>query len=653
MFSDNPLLAQLKQQIQENLPKKEGTVKATDKGFGFLDLDGKKSIFIPPPFMKKCLHGDRVSAIIRTENGKDNAEPEELIEHGLTRFVGRVKRHKGKLLVAPDSPSFKRTTLLAKTKIGISADSLNEGDWVVANLINHPLTNKQPFLVEITELVATANDKIAPWWVTLAENDLPNTEPDGCDEWVLNDDNNVNRVDLTHLPFITIDGESTKDMDDALYASKNSDGSTQLIIAIADPTAYIASDSAMDKVARDRGFTIYLPGRNIPMLPRDLADNLCSLIEGEVRPSLCCKVTISEDGSISSDIEFLLANIRSHGQLSYNQVSDWLENVDDCWQPTSTLEPVLSTLNEISILRSSWRERNAIVFKDRPDYRFELDKESNVVAIHTEHRRSANKLVEEAMVTANICAGHVLASKLDAGVFNIHHGLKSDKVSAALELVGTSTESNSNFAEEELNTLEGFCRLRRQISEHGDNYLDYRFRKFQSYGETSNKPAAHFAMGLDLYATWTSPIRKYGDMINHRLLKSIIIEKEPDNLPDEFIGQELALHKKHHRIAERKIADWLYCLILQPEVKNKTVYQGEIFDIGRAGMRVNILENGATAFIPLSLIIDDKDKIMANVDEGKVMIENSIAYKLGDSLELQLHEVNQSTRSIVAKIANK
>lgn len=649
MFSDNPLLAQLKQQIQENLPKKEGTVKATDKGFGFLDLDGKKSIFIPPPFMKKCLHGDRISAIIRTDNGKDNAEPEELVEHGLTRFVGRVKRQKGKLLVAPDSPSFKRTTLLAKTKIGISADSLNEGDWVVANLINHPLTNKKPFLVEITELVATANDKIAPWWVTLAENNLPNTEPEGIDEWVLNDAQGVNRIDLTDLPFITIDGESTKDMDDALYASKNSDGTIELIVAIADPTAYIASDSEMDKVARDRGFTIYLPGRNIPMLPRDLADNLCSLIEGEIRPSLCCKVTIGSDGSISKDIEFFLANIRSHSQLSYTQVSDWLEGVENSWCPSPSLEPVITALNEASQLRATWRELNAIVFKDRPDYRFELDAQSNVVAIHTEQRRSANKLVEEAMVTANICAGHILANKLNTGIFNIHHGLKSDKVTAALDLVAASSDSETQFSEDEIKTLDGFCRLRRQISKLEDNYLDYRFRKFQSYGETSNTPSAHFAMGLDLYATWTSPIRKYGDMINHRLLKSIIIGQESTQLPDDTVGQELALHKKHHRMAERKIADWLYSLILHPEVKNNTIYQGEIFDIGRAGLRVNIIENGATAFIPLSLIIDDKERIIANVDEGKVMIDDSCAYKLGDTLNLQLHEVNQATRSIVAK----
>ena len=126
----------------------------------------------------------------------------------------------------------------------------------------------------------------------LAENDLPNSEPKGIDQWQILDDTALERRDISHLPFVTIDGESTKDMDDALYIEKSESGDFKLVVAIADPTAYIVPDSEMDKVARERGFTIYLPGRNIPMLPRDLADDLCSLMENELRPALCCSVTI-------------------------------------------------------------------------------------------------------------------------------------------------------------------------------------------------------------------------------------------------------------------------------------------------------------------------------------------------------------------------
>lgn len=357
MFQDNPLLAQLKQQIQENLPKKEGTIKATEKGFGFLEVDSKTSFFIPPAYMKKCMHGDKVIAIIRTENEREVAEPQELVEQMLNRFIGRVKMFKGKLNVVPDHPQLKKMSLKAKTKKGLNPQEFAEGDWVVGHLIRHPLKDDNGFFVEISEKITDADDKIAPWWVTLAENDLPNSEPAGIDDWQIKDDADLERIDMTHIPFVTIDGESTKDMDDALYAKKNDAGDFELTIAIADPTAYITPDDEMDKVARERGFTIYLPGRNIPMLPRDLADELCSLIEGEIRPALCCTVTVSKDGVIGDDIQFFAANIKSHARLAYDNVSDWLETGScEKWQPSEEITAIVRDLYEFSQARAEWRE---------------------------------------------------------------------------------------------------------------------------------------------------------------------------------------------------------------------------------------------------------------------------------------------------------
>ncbi|MEF1184811.1 exoribonuclease II, partial [Vibrio sinaloensis] len=582
MFQDNPLLAQLKQQIQENLPKKEGTIKATEKGFGFLEVDSKTTYFIPPPYMKKCMHGDKVKAIIRTEKEREQAEPEELLEQGLNRFIGRVKLFKGKLNVAPDHPQLKKLSLKAKTRKGIKSDDLKEGDWVVAQLIRHPLKGDNGFFVEITEKITDADDKIAPWWVTLAQNDLPNSEPAGIDNWEIIDDEDLERLDMTHIPFVTIDGESTKDMDDALYAKKTETGGYELTIAIADPTAYITPDSEMDKVARERGFTIYLPGRNIPMLPRDLADELCSLIENQQRPALCCRVTVSKEGVIGDDIAFFAANIKSHARLAYDHVSDWIENgASEAWQPSDEIAQVVRDLYEFSLARADWREKNAVVFPDRPDYRFELSEDNDVVAIHADMRRSANRLVEEAMITANICAGKTLQATFDSGVFNTHAGFKPEKIEDVVKLVNPNGELP--FTAESVATLEGFAALRRWLTEQETSYLDNRIRKSQAYSEIGNKPLPHYAMGLELYATWTSPIRKYGDMINHRMLKAHILGKEPVQTADETVGEELALHRKHHKIAERNVGDWLYARTLADEPAKETKFHGEIFDINRAG----------------------------------------------------------------------
>ncbi len=648
MFQDNPLLAQLKQQIQENLPKKEGTIKATEKGFGFLEVDSKTSYFIPPPYMKKCMHGDKVKAIIRTEKEREQAEPEELLEQGLNRFIGRVKLFKGKLNVAPDHPQLKKLSLKAKTRKGIKSDDLKEGDWVVAQLIRHPLKGDNGFFVEITEKITDADDKIAPWWVTLAQNDLPNSEPAGIDNWEIIDDEDLERLDMTHIPFVTIDGESTKDMDDALYAKKTEAGDFELTIAIADPTAYITPDSEMDKVARERGFTIYLPGRNIPMLPRDLADELCSLIENQQRPALCCRVTVSKEGVIGDDIAFFAANIKSHARLAYDHVSDWIENgASEAWQPSDEIAQVVRDLYEFSLARADWREKNAVVFPDRPDYRFELSEDNDVVAIHADMRRSANRLVEEAMITANICAGTTLQVTFDSGVFNTHAGFKPEKIEDVVKLV--NPEGELPFTAESVATLEGFAALRRWLAEQETSYLDNRIRKSQAYSEIGNKPLPHYAMGLELYATWTSPIRKYGDMINHRMLKAHILGKEPVQTADETVGEELALHRKHHKIAERNVGDWLYARTLADEPAKETKFHGEIFDINRAGMRVRLVENGAAAFIPGSLILANKERLECNADEGTISIDKEVVYRLGDVLEVVLSDVNQESRSIVAK----
>ncbi|PSW27268.1 exoribonuclease II [Photobacterium phosphoreum] len=646
MFQDNPLLAQLKKQIQETLPKKEGYIKATDRGFGFLETDNKESIFIPPVYMKNVMHGDRVIAVLRTEKEREVAEPQELVEQSITRFIGRVKLIRNRLHVIPDHPQLKEA-IKARAAKGLNPETLKEGDWVVAELTRHPLAgSNQPFFCEVNEKITDSNDKIAPWWVTLARHQLPNAEPAPQDSWAMLDEG-IERQDLTDLPFITIDGESTKDMDDALYTVANDDGSFEITIAIADPTSYIAVGDKMDDEARERGFTIYLPGRNIPMLPRELSDELCSLIENEKRPVLCCRVSIDNTGVIQDDITFFGAWIKSKGRLSYNNVSDFLENGHcDNWTPNAVIEQQIVALQGFAILRSDWRMANAVVFPDRPDYRFELSEDNDVVAIHTDLRRIANRMIEEAMITANICAGRALQEKFATGVFNVHSGFHQEKLDTAMEFI---TNAEAPFTKEEIVTLEGFSALRRWLNTLDSTYLDNRLRKFQAYSEVANTPAPHYAMGLDVYATWTSPIRKYGDMINHRLLKALITGNEPSQKPDDNVGDEIANHRRHHRMAERDVSDWLYVRLLKDAVKKETIFKAEIFDINRAGMRVRLLENGAAAFIPGSLIVDNKERIVCSGELGIISIDGVKEYQLGDTFDVKLAEVRAATRQLVAK----
>ncbi len=645
MFQDNPLLAQLKQQIKENIPKKEGTIKATEKGFGFLEVDSKTSYFIPPVYMKKVMHGDKVVALIRTEKEKEVAEPDELIEQNLHRFIGRVKMIRDRVNVVPDNPQIK-DAIRAKSVKGLPLSELKEGDWVVATLFQHPLTNDKGFFCEISKKITDADDKIAPWWVTLAKHDLPNQEPLPQDSWSMIDEA-LERTDLTDVPFVTIDSASTKDMDDALHAVRNEDGTFTLTIAIADPTAYVEANTALDKEARERGFTIYLPGRNIPMLPRELSDNLCSLIEDEIRPAICCRVIVQPDGTLSPNPEFFAASIKSHARLAYDNVSDYLEQ-GECaqWAPSEIIADQVQTLYKLAKSRINWRETHAVTFQDRPDYRFELNSDNDVVAIHTDSRRIANRIVEEAMITANICAGNILNQHFQAGIFNSHIGFNAEKIE---DIVALANEHGADTSAEALLTLEGFSALRRWLNQQETTYLDNRIRKYQSYSEIGVDPAPHFAMGLETYATWTSPIRKYGDMVNHRLLKAIILGKPDVEKPDSAISEQLASHRRLHRMAERDVADWLYARFLDKDVAEKTVFNAEIFDINRAGMRVRLLDNGAMAFVPAPVILDNKERIECNQELGQIMVDGVVEFQLGDIVDVNIIDIKQTTRSIIGK----
>lgn len=643
MFQDNPLLAQLKQQLHSQTPRAEGVVKATEKGFGFLEVDAQKSYFIPPPQMKKVMHGDRIVAVIHTEKERESAEPEELIEPFLTRFVGKVQGKNDRLSIVPDHPLLK-DAIPCRAARGVQHE-FKEGDWAVAEMRRHPLKGDRSFYADLTQYITFADDHFVPWWVTLARHNLEKEAPNGVATEML--DEGLERQDLTALNFVTIDSASTEDMDDALYAEELADGRLQLTVAIADPTAWIAEGSKLDNTAKIRAFTNYLPGFNIPMLPRELSDDLCSLRANEVRPALACRMIIAADGTIDDDIAFFAATIESKAKLAYDNVSDWLEN-NGTWQPDNEgIAQQIRLLHRICLSRSEWRHHHALVFKDRPDYRFVLGEKGEVLDIVAEPRRIANRIVEESMIAANLCAARVLRDKLGFGIYNVHTGFdpaNADALAALLKTHGLHVDA------EEVLTLEGFCKLRRELDAQPSGFLDSRIRRFQSFAEISTEPGPHFGLGLEAYATWTSPIRKYGDMINHRLLKAVI-KGEAIARPQEDITQQMAERRRLNRMAERDVGDWLYARFLNDKAGTNTRFAAEIIDVSRGGMRVRLVDNGAIAFIPAPFLYAVRDELVCSQENGTVQIKGETVYKVTDVIDVTIAEVRMETRSIIARPA--
>lgn len=652
MLFDNEALQALKQKFEEGKVKKEGVVKSTDRGFGFLECSDRESYFIPPRYMRNVLHGDRVVAVIEPgeRDKKEQAIPEKLVESALDRFVAQVKTVDGRLRVVSDDVNIK-IEINAEDARGDKSIALEDGDYVVCRLKTHALQDKH-FKARITEFVAKKDDPKVPWTVSLRALDLP-LEPPHADPGSLKYKDDFEHQDLTSIPFVTIDSEKTKDMDDALYASMEGDVFV-LYVAIADPTAYIYPGDPLDKVAARNAFSIYLPGRDIPMLPRELSDDLCSLKEGEIRSSLVARLEVAKDGEILFDrTKFMLAKIKSYRRLVYNQVSDFLEQGtrSEGFDPDQTVEDNLRCLLEFAKARDQYRQTHGAAFRNRPDYDFVLNDDGALDHIEVNYRRSANQIVEECMISANLAAGYVLANNYHGGVFNLHEGFdlkhKSEVVSL-LSSLGCEEGDESPYS-----TIQGFSAVRRLANSKESPYFDCRIRKLQQFSKISSKPGPHFALGVENYATFTSPIRKFGDMVNHRLLKALTTgHTEQAKLPSDDMIEHMNIARRLNRTVERDVKDWLYVDYLKGDLEKHTVFKAEVFDISRSGMRLIMVDNGAIGFLPASMIGADKHLFELNANTGELLVNNQVKLRLGDIIEVKISSLNRDTRSIVLSLVH-
>jgi len=649
MFKDNALLAQLKQNIQEDLPKVEGKVKATDKSYGFLEVDKNKSYFIAPPNMKKVMHGDIIRATLHTDKGKEQAVPVTLLAPALDTFIAKISRHNNKLVLMPPAP-YKGQPLPSQIE---KEGKYQQDDFVMASLANHPLTTENDnkrVSAKVESLISKSDDSDAPWLVTLAKHNLQGlglatAAPDEPTSWSLND-HGVVRQDLSDRLFFTIDGETTQDMDDAICVSLLDNGNWQLQVAVADPSAYIDTDSEIDQQARARGYTHYLTGQHITMLPPSISHDICSLRADEQRPALVCTMEITPRGKLLDNASFTLAWITSKARLNYPQVTNFINGTSD-WQPDLALDSALHQLNALAFSRSVWRAQNSQLFDSRPDYRLVLNEHKRIAKIDVEHQDIARTMVEEAMVCANFSGAALLNQHKQNGVFNTHPGFEAEKSEKLAKLLA---EHGYIYHKDHLLTPTGFCQLQRELTSRNDNYFSARLRKFQLYANISHTPQPHHGLGVMAYATWTSPIRKFGDLLNHRLIKSILHSELPAPKVSELDCEKLKEQRDNQRIVERDINNWLYIDYLATDLRDETQFKAQVFNINRGGLMAKVAENGAVVFIPLNNLTKDRKGSKIDTELGNITINGQVAYQLNDFITVQLTDLNPDRLSITGKV---
>lgn len=640
MLNDSNLsqLKQLKQQIEQQKEYADGVVKGTQRKFGFVVLDDGREIFLDPEEMQKVFPGDRVRILIihqpnEEKKGKNSkiklsGTLEKLIDSPLNTFAGRyVVKGKGHF-VEPDLPRLNRWIFIPPA----ARKNAKDGDYIHCKISRHAYPHGKPQAKILT--VIGAENKLgieADYMINKFQ-----LAPDWPQDWQqsLKTIDSAQRQDLTDIDFITIDAASTQDMDDALFA-KTTDSGWQLQIAISDPNALIEENSALDKIARQRGTSTYIPGQAVPMLPEELSTNLCSLTAGQTRPALVCSVNINTDGGIE-DYQIIEAMVSSKAKLSYRDVAQYLDpqadtndELSDCNQHRATL----TTLQNLAAALHQRRKKENLIIPSRQEFRLLLNAQRKLDKIIIDDKNKAHQLVEECMVAANCCAAKMLG---DNGIFISHPGFRSERIADVKKLA----EEQLSLTDVDFSTPEGYRQLMNSIV---DEELTFPLRAVLSRllerSRLSATPAPHYGMGLAAYTTITSPIRKYSDLLVHRLIKQKIRQQAVKPLQEQDL---LALQATldNSRQARNQMEQWLKCQFIQPMLGQS--FSGVVSQINSNGFTVRLDDNYIEGFVETRLL---KEKY--SFDPMRLRLSSkSQCIELEQAINVVVSEVNCDQRSI-------
>jgi exoribonuclease-2 len=593
-------LKSLKQEIHSSIPRHEGKVRATGGRYGFVNTDDNQQFFLNPDEMDKVLSGDMIAfKVEETKEGKSQAIIEKLISSSQDEFIGQyIVKGKGHF-ISPDHPTFNRWVFVPPAQ----RKGAKDGDLVGCKISQHPYPHGK-VQAQVVEVIGQTGDRQVESNMMVRKWDLAGEFSEDCQNEaqallsVMDQATSAEpRNDLTAMHWLTIDSAMSRDLDDALFCQKTDSG-WYLQVAIADPSCAIKPGSDLDKEALRRGTSSYFIDNMIPMLPSALSEGAFSLLPNQVRPALVCNLTISEQGEIT-DYRLESALIESKAKLSYIQVAAFLTDAvthDD--QLSELSKPVLSELNLCALALNRNRRKHNLVLNDRTEYKAFLNDQGKIDQIVSTERNIAHKLVEESMVAVNRSVADFLAQQ-EHGLFIQHAGIRSERQGEARALV----KEQLNVANpEKIATLEGFIEIQQLIAagnpEDDGNSFELPLQAIlarqleRSKFGTDSKP--HVGMGLAAYTTFTSPIRKYNDLLVHRLVKSYLFDSKMDVISVDVLGQ-LGKAQNSSRMASWQAdqwlkAEWLHRQFALEKEDNSVSKQG----LKRTGQIVQVNSGGFT-----------------------------------------------------------
>ncbi len=626
-----------------------GTVIGHRDGYGFLKPDDVgDDVFLSPRQMRAVLHGDRALVRItgRDHRGRREGSLVDVLERRNTRIVGRYVEEHGIGVVMPDNARISQDILIPSTDRGAA----RSGQIVTAEILQPPDKRTQP----IGRIVEVLGEHMAPGMeidIAVRAHNLPHEWPAEVMQEIAGlspevpEGHKHGRLDLRQMPLVTIDGSDARDYDDAVYAEAAGRG-WRLWVAIADVSAYVIPGTALDREAELRGTSVYFPGQVIPMLPEVLSNGLCSLNPGVDRLCLVCEMQVNAQGQVSG-ARFHNAVMRSQARLTYDQVAAMLDSEAVAAELGYVqLLPQLRHLQGVFRALFTARERRGAIDFETVETKIKFGPDRKIEDVVPVVRNEAHRLIEECMIAANVQAAQFLAAHKLPLLYRAHPGPETDRLEelrAFLNELGLSLGGGTSPEPRH------YARLLESIKGRADARL-IQTVLLRSLAQAVYTPEniGHFGLALDCYAHFTSPIRRYPDLLVHRAIKHALTQRRPEQFPYtgalmQGLGTHCSMTERRADEATRDTVSWLKCEFMMDRVGEE--FDGLITGVTPFGLFVEIERVYAEGLVHVSSLPNDyyhhdpRHHRLRGERSGRV-------WRLADRIRVRVLRVNLDERKI-------
>jgi ribonuclease R len=631
--------------VADKLDLVKGKVQGHPDGFGFLiPEDGRADMFLSEKEMHQVLHGDvvmvRQSGVDR--RGRPEAKIVEVLQRGNNRVVGRLYEEHGIQFVVAENRRITQDILVAAGEAG----KAKVGQVVILEIMQHPNKHAQP-IGRIVEVLGNYADPGMEIEIALRKHDLPYEFPNDAERQAKAISPTVaagdwaGREDIRSLPLVTIDGETARDFDDAVYCAPEKDG-YRLVVAIADVSHYVQTGDALDREAILRGNSVYFPRRVIPMLPEELSNGLCSLNPKVDRLCMVCDMYVSNSGEIGK-YRFYPSVMFSQARLTYTQVAEMLAEPDgELAKSNAKILPHLQNLYTLfQTLLKARAKRGAIDFETIETQMIFTD-QGKIERIIPVVRNDAHKLIEECMLAANVCAANFLHEHEHTVLYRIHQGPTPEKLDALREFM---KEFGLQLTGEDDPQAADYSKLLKRIKGRPDAGL-LQTVMLRSLRQAKYEPEniGHFGLGYDAYTHFTSPIRRYPDLLVHRAIKAVLQGKKytPAQKWAE-LGIHCSMTERRADDATRDVEAWLKCFYMRDHLGS--VFTGTVSSVTSFGMFVSLDDLYVEGLVHISEL--GKDYFQFDATKHQLLGERTgQKYRLGDRVQVRVVKVDMESTKI-------